>query len=99
MATDQFTDRGGSEPEFQLYKAILSTGRREPRDFMFRPLSDPSLSFLVSSPRVGIRVGGYGDGRDQLFSQQAGISPRIETINESRALSDARGALTQVLGG
>lgn len=99
MATDNFTDRGGTEPEFRLYKAILSTGRREPRDFMFRPPSDPSLSFLVSSPRVGIRVGGFGDGRDQLFSRQAGVSPRVETVAESRALSDARGALTQVLGG
>ena len=99
MATDQFIDRGGSEPEFRVYKALMSTGRREPRDFIFKPPSDFTLSFLIASPRVGIRVGGFGDGRDQLFSQQAGADARVETIQESRALSDARGALTQVLGG
>ena len=99
MATDNFTARGGSEPEFNVYKALLSTGRREPADFVFRPLVDRSISFIVNSPRVGIRVGTATDGIDLLRTQQFTTVGRVETISDSVALADAPAALSRVLGG
>ena len=97
MASLSFTRRGGSEAEYQIYKALYSTGRKEPRDFMFKPPGTNDLSFLVDAPRIGLKVG-VRDGASLLTDVGGGMVPRVEYIGEASALNDGRSALSAALG-
>ena len=56
--------RGGSEPEYLVYVALLRTGRREPADFQYQAkIAGGSQvrggaipDFLIESPRMAINV-------------------------------------------
>ena len=96
MASVAFTARGGTEPEYKVYQALFATGRKETGDFVFKPAGQLSLSFAVYSPNVGIKVGQANEA-DRLLFRSAG--QRVEVIDNQRALSDARGALSEALGG
>ncbi len=99
MASKSFIDRGGTEAEYEILKALYSTGRKEPQDFTFRPPALPGLSFFVESPRVGIRVG-FSDAAQRLLDISRGLrAPRVEVISERDALSDGKGALRAAIGG
>lgn len=99
MASQSFIQRGGSEPEYQIYQALYSTGRKEPQDFVFRPPETPVLSFVVFSPRVGLRVGQESATERLLMDSLGMAAPRVEFIDEGAALSDGRNALLSALGG
>ncbi len=100
MPSQSFIDRGGSEAEYELYKALYSTGRKEPQDFVFRPPELFDLSFLLFSPRVGIKIGTEDNATSRLLEISMGlVAPRVEFISEGEALSDGRGALLAAIGG
>lgn len=95
MATQQFIDRGGTEAEYSIYQALYRTGRKEPRDFVFNPPGVP-LSFVVSSPRVGLRIGEVTAA--QRFQLASTATPRVAVISEQDALSNGSFALSRALG-
>lgn len=91
MATEQFTDRGGSDAEYAVYQALHRTGRREPRDFLFNP-AGTGVSFLVAFPRTAIAVG-------REVNPLEAVASDIQFISENDALDDASSALRSVIGG
>lgn len=96
MASRSFQDRGGNDAEYEIYKALYSTGRKEPADFVFDP-PESDLSFIVFNPYIGIRVG--AERAVDRFLYAATDAPEIVYINPNEALSDGRGALLSAIGG
>lgn len=45
-------ERGGTPEEYEVYRALRSTGRTEPQDFHF----ESGRGFTVNSPRMYLRV-------------------------------------------
>ena len=99
MASQSFIERGGSEPEYEIYKALYSTGRKEPADFVFKPAVSNDLSFLVFTPRVGIKLGQEDATARFLLDSMGLIAPRVEYINPAAAIADGRSALLSAIGG
>ncbi len=93
MPSESFIARGGSDAAYEIYKALYASGRKEPRDFRFKP------SASSAAPFVGIRLG-EGSETDRLLAKAENpMVGRIEFISEAAALSDGRGALRRALGG
>lgn len=93
-------ERGGTEQEYQVYRALRSTGRTEPRDFRF----EAGRGFTVSSPRLHVRVQESDFGgqkahdafvRDAIESgARREYVPRTNTYETVRELLGRSGALT-----
>lgn len=98
VASRTFIERGGTEAEYEIYKALFSTGRKEPDDFVFRPSESTDLSFLVAFPNVGLKIGDANTAERLLMDSIATLAD-VKYIDEQRALSDGRGALSEALGG
>lgn len=96
---DWWADMGGTEAEYNIYRALYATGRSEPMDFTYQPNQPMGAEFTVSSPAVGLKVvPGYRPSRakDELVKQQAGV--RVEFIPENDAITSPDSALAQALG-
>ena len=66
VVPESWTARGGTEPEYFIFLAILRTGRKEPVDFIFQKAffggrltrGGVVADFMIFSPRVAINVQG-----------------------------------------
>jgi hypothetical protein len=96
MASQSFIRRGGSEAEYQIYRALYGTGRKEPQDFVYAPPGFTRLSFMLYWPRMGLKVGPRDVTTQLLGHADAG---RVEFISPAAAIADGRGALLAAIGG
>ena len=100
MASQAFRNRGGSEAEYRIWRALYSTGRKEPEDFVFNGGGQSGPSFFVFSPNVGLRIVNVFDldaGLDTLQSASSGLD--VKLIQENEALSGPDRAVRVALGG
>ncbi len=93
MPPDSWKRRGGSDAEYEIYRALWSTGRKEPQDFFYNG------RFTLTSPRMLIDVVPRfeSDNVRQLTGIASGL--RYERVSEAEALSNGRAALQRAIGG